>query len=294
MINPLCHIVAIDEITKKNFISTIIKLVNIVDLDLIQYDIHNCNYMKKLKNEWKILNTQILNNRKVIKLNNIRGRKLIGKNNNLMNEQSELNKKIHNYWIKKMIHNIEKIDDPKIILGFNIFPKDYRVKIELSPECPKIIYKLTSNEYTSNQIKYYLKTFENAISKGEFNMDLIKYDFIKKKYDKFTKFYLSKGYHILSDEQIFDKLNLCEKHKFLYIATRAPSKELIPVNTKTPVQAFLTKRDAVNNIRKYIKKNDMIYIYEIDPKTFEENQGKYFTKQLIFPLNEDVITLSEI
>lgn len=315
MNNTVCHIIGLDEIHKKNLIKQLIPEIKIIDLDNIQQIVYNHKDLIKQKIIWDQLSNNINIKQKQKKLIeskqvgtgiDIEIKKLVAKRN-------MTKKNVYNLWKNKISELIEEelstlSDDKKniIFVGFNVFPKDYRIRVNISLPVPsmidrklffnKILYDVNPQTYAANQIKYYLYTYTDRIIKGTFPLDLLKTDYLVNKYEKFSSFYEKLGYVPVYQKDlipIIQKLN----HQLstikeiirqnVFVATKYRSGKSIPVNTKTPIEGFITKEEAVNNIQTKLKKNVPIYIYEIEADQFNIIDGKLFATQTLYPLNEE-------
>nr|URM62162.1 hypothetical protein [Mimivirus sp.] len=164
-----------------------------------------------------------------------------------------------------------------IIIGFNIFPKDYRVKmkIEIQPLSINlndisynntIIYDINPFDYASNQIKFYLNKYQEKIIRGTFPLNLLKQDYLKNKYEKITDCYSKQGYTRVNKKYIIESVNQfleqslihqqIMKHvmdNIVYVATFYKAKDIIHANSKLPIYGFITKQEALNDIKPRIK-----------------------------------------
>lgn len=313
MSNIIGHIIGMDEIHKSIFQKQIPKSIKIVDLDHLQQCIYNHEKIAYQKKKW----AQISN-----KINILRKQKsLLGSKSNigheikkLLLERNNVRQKIHSIWREKMSQSIEdamtSINGYYILfIGFNIFPKDYRVKVNIpltvnntnnNEYQNQIIFNIKSSDYASNQIRYYLEQYADRIVRGVFPLNLLKVDYLTNKYDKFTQHYFKQGYDIISKNSIVEHLQklisqLSEIQKItgnVYVATLYRAIDIIPVNTKTPIQAFLTKEEAINDLKTKIKNITPIFIYEIKPEQFTLTNGKLFAVKDIHPINEESLLLT--
>lgn len=212
----LCHIVGIDEIHKIKLRSQLPSDIKIVDLDEIQQYVYNHADIVKQKKLWE----QISCNVNVIK----KQAKLSGSNRTdeielLMKQRNDVRIKIHQIWKQKMSDIIDtKLKKYSqywiIIIGFNIYPKDYRVKINISLSFSgtnKIIFDIEPTAFASNQIKYYLDKYSDRIIKGVFQLNLLKFDYLSRKYEKFSTFYQKNGYSCVPADNLLHVITNLQK-----------------------------------------------------------------------------------
>lgn len=228
-----------------------------------------------------------------------------------MEKRNNIKKKIHEIWknkLNKLLEDdLEKYAKNKVlIIGFNIFPKDYRVKINIPNlnKIGKLIFNLKPEIYASNQIKYYINVYANRIIKGVFPLNLLNLHYLANKYDKFTNFYAHHGYVYVEHNKLLDlivklenrvseKENLADKT--VYVATLYKSGDIIPINSKKPLEGFLTKEEAINQIRHTNNPNNMpIYVYKIKADQFDLNNGKIIASNAIHPFEEESILLTTL
>lgn len=313
----VAHVIGLDEIHKKNLIKQLPRHIMAIDLDNIQQTIYNHKDITKQKLIWSQISNDILVKRKQKKLI---GSKRIKTNNldkeikKLMYKRNIIRKNIHNTWKDKMLEMIDKIREQHskqniLYLGYNIFPKDYRVKINIPiPISPnyskysnKIIFDVRASNYAANQIKFYLKTYSERIIKGNFPLNLLKKEYLVEKYEKITQFYDKQGYKPVQQDKLMDAILLLDKQvldlkkisdKNIFVATLFKSGDTIPVNKNMPIEGFLTKQEAINNIRPKIKKNVPIFLYEIKAEQFQMANGKIIATKPINPLNEESFLLT--
>ena len=226
-----------------------------------------------------------------------------------MTKRNTIKQKIHQIWKDKMLEEIDGklllYNGHKIIfIGFNIYPKDYRIKINI-PLPPQAnnrgFFDTDANLYASNQIKYYLKTYSDKIIRGDFPTNLLKHDYLESKYDKFIQYYANLGYIGIPSDELYNTIielsqQIIDIEKLpndkIYVATLYKSGDIIPVNSKTPIEGFISKDDAINNIRPKIKTNTPIYVYEINPEQFRMLGGKLMATQELYPINEESCLLT--
>lgn len=314
MSNIIGHIIGMDEIHKKKLLKYLPDHIKIIDLDSIQQIIYNHPEIAEQKKLWQKIENQIMVKKKQKKLiGSKRFTHNIDKDiNRLSLQKNNIKQNIHDLWKNKMSEKIHKEisnnnDDHILFIGCNIFPKDYRIKVNLPLQYlsimidgqkyfNKIIYSIKSEKFASNQIKYYLHTYSDKIVRGTFPLNLLDVAYLSSKYDKFTQFYEKQGYIAVEAdelmpliEQLDDQLSSIENipNGNVYVATIYRSKDIIPINSKTPIEGFLTKEEAIENIKRKIKKNIPIYIYEIDIEQFQMLNGKLIATQALNPLNEE-------
>ena len=233
----------------------------------------------------------------------------------LMAKRNTIRQNIHHLWKNKMSDSINKQLDPMqhiLFIGFNIFPKDYRVKINL-PMAPlqinignniylnKIFYDIRPSSYAANQIKFYLKAYTDKIVRGAFPLNLLNTQYLGNKYEKFTEYYYKQGYSPVPHNNLIDLIKQLNKQlinrdkiidKTVYIATLYKAGDTIPVNGRTPIEGFLNKEDAITNIKTKIKHNAPIYLYKISADQFNMVDGKLFATQSLNPTNEETLLLT--
>jgi len=320
MNNTIAHIVGLDEIHKKKLIKQLPNSIKIIDLDTIQQLVYNHNDIAKQKKIWADLSNQIIikkKQKKIMTNNNGPTSNIDSDIKNLMAKRNQTKQNIHSIWRDKMDDNINKKisennDCHIIFIGFNIFPKDYRIKIALpipvlaiktekSRYFNKIIYDTKPNIYAANQIKYYLKMYPDRIIRGIFPLNLLNLEYLAAKYDKFTNFYYKQGYTLVDQNNMTQTISQLNNqlvnmdrisNKLIYVATLFKSGDIMPVNGKTQIEGFLTKDEAIENIKHKIKKPSPIYLYEMDPKQFHMLDGKLIATQELYPLNEESLMLS--
>lgn len=310
------HIIGIDEIHKKKLIKQLPKNIIIIDLDIIQQKIYNDKDVVKQKMIWNGLTRDIKIQQKQKRLI---GSKRVTTNNidkrikNLMVKRNTVRQKIHTVWKNKMSNEIEKqmVSDKNIlVMGFNIFPRDYRVKINLpintisinngmNNYSNKILYNTKPGNYASNQIKYYINAYRDKIIRGKFNLSLLDPHYLSTRYEKFFDFYHKQGYSPVDSDDLVPVIKNLNKQqesldriKEVYIATLFKSGDKIPVNSKTPIEGFLTRDDAIANIKTKIKKNIPIYIYKANPDQFQMINGKLIAVKEINPINEESLLMT--
>lgn len=314
MSNIIGHIIGLDDIHKKKLIKILPKQIKVVDLDTIQQKIYNDKELVKEKIEWSEISKQLLIKKKQKKLI---GSKRIGSNNidkqiqKLMNKRNTVRRKIHNIWKDKMSQQINALIPPDnhiLFVGFNIFPKDYRVKINLPVQAiadktsNKIIYSTKPTSFAANQIKYYLKTYNKKIIEGSFNLSLLNTQYLASKYEKFTDYYQKQGYQPINKNELITTIQKLDKqlsdrdkiiNQIVYVAMPYKTDGLIPVNSRTPIEGFFTRDDALTNIKTKMKPNIPIYLYKTKADQFQVVNGKLMAVNEIMVDDEESILLTD-
>ncbi|QGR54020.1 hypothetical protein [Moumouvirus maliensis] len=309
MNNILCHIIGLDEIHKKKLIKSH-KNIEFIDLDDIQQKIHNDEDILNQKNIWNEMSKKICI---------LKNQKIFDEINDLVDERNKIKKQIHNLWKEKIKkYYYDRIDKCKnktiIILGFNIFPKDYRIKFNLDMLIystnydnkyynNKIIYDISPIDYACNQIKYYLNKYQDKIIKGTFPLNLLKQDYLISKYQKFTDFYLKQGYNFVTKDFINNIINQfyhmqneysgkIKTSNIIYIAITFKAGKIIPANKKMPIEGFMTRIEALDNLKPKINNTTPVYLYESNIDQFEIQNGKFISTKPINIINEESLLLT--
>jgi hypothetical protein len=244
--------------------------------------------------------------------------------------KKKINEKIHQTWKEKMNKYIQKLieshdEDKKknnkqsggsknrifetttddqvkesrdiVFFGFNIFPKDYRVKVQLpikriggankSDQLYNFIQAdIPSEEFTSNTIKYNLKKYEEKITHGKFPLSMLDVNYLSKKQEKFNLSYEKLGYKYQNLNEIPKIIfqltrNLQTKHtkidtKPLYLVLPYKlSSGTIPVDTFRSIKGFTSPKDAMTNYQLNTKNNStIIYLYTVSPHSFHLINGE--------------------
>ncbi|AZL89287.1 hypothetical protein QKC54_gp0544 [Megavirus baoshan] len=303
MNNIVCHIVGLDEI-HKNKLKKYLNQCHFIDLDNIQQKIHNKQNLIDQKNIWSQISQKItiLKNQQ----KNVNPKKSKFESNmikQLIDDRNNIKKKIHDIWKHEMLEAfIQKLNDTNnkkiIVIGFNIFPKDYRIrmKIDIKPLSfnlndtlynNMIIYDINPFDYASNQIKFYLNKYQDKIIRGTFPLNLLKQDYLKNKYEKITDCYFKQGYSRVNKKNIVESINkflnqslvhqqIMENviDNIIYVATFYKAKDIIQANLKLPIYGFITKQEAIDDIKPRIKKQIPIYIYQVHSDHFQIQDGK--------------------
>ncbi|XWV26126.1 hypothetical protein QJ857_gp0954 [Tupanvirus soda lake] len=319
MSNIIGHVVGIDEIHKKQLIKQLPKHIKVIDLDNIQQIIYNDKEIIEQKNIWTDMTKNILIMKKqhtLLASNGIKTKNIENEVHVLMNKRNSIKQNIHKIWKEKMsdaVNNeINKYDNYHILfIGFNIFPKDYRIRIniplpllsinnESGKYFNKMIYDIKPATYASNQIKYYLKNYADRIIRGVFPLDLLNLQYLICKYEKFSQFYDRLGYVHVPQNELFNVILKLDKQLYeieklpnnVYVATIYKSGDTIPVNMTTPIQGFLTKEEAINNLREKVSSGTPIYVYEVKANQFHMLDGKLIATKVLNPVNEESLLLT--
>ncbi|BCS83251.1 hypothetical protein QLL95_gp0872 [Cotonvirus japonicus] len=299
----IAHIIGMDEILKKKLCEKLLNNIIFIDLDNIQQEIYNCPKIKKYKIKWSKISQKIINENK-----NSASSEIIKK---LHKKRNTCKQQILFCWKDGMNKIIEqKIIDygtNKIIfIGFNIFPKDYRTKINLNlPKTNnllpnKIIYDITSTKYSQNQIKHYLKIYNKKIIKGTFPINLLKTEYLENKHKKFISHYTKQGYKFVTKNDLITTINLLIEYfeipkityEHLYVATIYKSTISIIADSKMPLQGFPTRQEAIDFIRGKIKSCVPIYIYIVASNDFKIIDNNFITFTTQYPINEESMLLT--
>jgi len=307
------HIIGMDEMHKNKLTKKLPLHIRVIDLDDLQQTIYNHINIANQKKMW----TQISQNINILKKQNkmieskgIRTKNTENEINKLLNERNIVKKNIHAIWKNMMSDAInDKLDQYKkyhiLFIGFNIFPKDYRIRINIpvplliSPN-NKIIFDIKPTMYASNQIKFYLKKYSDKIIRGVFPLNLLQMEYLVSKYEKFTQFYDNLGYEWVDQKMLFNiiqKLDtqICQIEEIpnnVYVATLYKSSDIIPVNSRTPVQGFMTKNEAIDNIQSKIIPGTPIYLYEINANQFHMIDGKLMAINTLNVINFESLLLT--
>jgi hypothetical protein len=94
---------------------------------------------------------------------------------------------------------------------------------------------------------------------------------------------------IQSLNQTFSRLN---NSQIIYVATTFRCKDLIPIMANQPIEGFISKQEAIDNLRKKINKKIPIYVYKISADKFDIINGKLESKNDLCPLEEESLILS--
>lgn len=317
--NVLGHIVGLDEIHKNKLIKELPENINVIDIDKFQTKIYNGAELSLLKQRWEGYNKKIVNGKKrKIEMDQctIGAKNLDVQIKKNIQKREETKRNIYDTWKKQLSLAInDKIEQCHsgdggdiLFVGFNIFPKDYRIKINLPiPELTnKIIFDSDPHIYASNQIKFYLQNYKQKIIKGTFPVRMLDFTYMTKKYEKFSKYYLKQQYNLVQKGNMLDvivdlqkreqieliKREFISSHKFIYVSILHKSTDIIPVNSKMPIEGFADKNDAINSTREKNKRKLIIYTYKISADQFELIDGKFMATKTLYPDEEESLLLT--
>jgi hypothetical protein len=238
----LAHIVGMDELHKRQLAKDLLECdISYVDLDAVQQSIYNCPEIRSLKTEWEELGKKIIEHTREKPYKTVKGKIRLEKViDGLRKRKTNINKEIHNIW-RDMFDNLtttqigNTVHNYVVLLGYNVFPKDFRIKILFEDTIPKINYILESEAYAKNQIKFYVKKYEHKIVDGTFNLKLLDVKYLTTRYDKLSKFYTQLNYnHVVHGvTNLVDQLyGWMHDH----VRTQNPINiELVPSSTSKPV-----------------------------------------------------------
>ena len=315
MSNIIGHIIGIDEINKRILIKQLPRNIKVIDLDNIQQQVHNHKDIQKQKLLWSQISQNIIILKKqnaLIGSKNVKTKNIENEIKQLMSERNIIRQTMHNIWKDNMSNiiyqQLDKYDKYHVLfIGINIHPKDFRVKVNIpipvlqtKEYFNKIIFDVSPTTFASNQIRFYLDNYSDLIIRGKFSLDFLKLDYLVNRYEKFSLFYSKLDYtHVPNDELLIvvkklDKqlLRIEKIPHHIYVATLYKSGDIIPVNTKTPIQGFLTKEAAIENIKSQVNANKPIYIYEVKAEQFHMLDGKLVATQVLNPINEESMLLT--
>ncbi len=319
MNNILCHIVGMDESGKNDLKKNINPVIKIIDLDEIQQQVYNNKDIVNEKKEWEKISQEIVIKKKQIKLIGGSKKNVTNKIDKLLSSRNKKKRDIHKIWREKITNVINELfekfsSDKIVVIGSNIFPKDYRIKIKIDTPNLSINYKndnigcnlialVNSKKYASNQIKFYLDKYKDRIIDGKFPLKFLEHDTIEKKYEKFINFFEKNKYSYIDENDVQDVINkISEQYSFsksitqdkIYVATLYNSGDTIPINSKMPMQGFLKRQDAINYIKTKIKKNVPIYVYQVDINQFTINDGKFMANNTLYPDQQESVMLTSL
>lgn len=328
MNNVIAHIVGLDEIHKKKLITHLPSNIRVIDLDAIQQSIYNHINTVNQKQLWEKITRDINIKQKQKNLVGTKGidpLELTNQIKKLMAKRNNVRQQLHQIWKDKMS---EEIDNKLLLynkhqilfIGFNINPKDYRIRINIpiqSQPSNKIFLDIKPSLYAANQIKFHLKAYADKIIRGDFPLNLLTHSYLESKYEKFVQYYINLNYvgvapddlystitelsrqisdvkNIFDSRIVFDGKNNANTISTgkIYVATLYKSGDIIPVNSKTPLEGFATKDGAISNIKPKLKRNSPIYIYELEPDQFRMVGGKLLATQELYPINEESCLLT--
>lgn len=239
------HIVGLDEI-HKNKLSKILTNIKIIDLDHIQQAVYNKETIIKEKINWTQANRDIaLKQKQKRVLKNDKGiARLDNQIKKLLIKRKNINKNIHDLWREKindiLISEINSCaKDYILFVGYHIFPKDFRIRVKLPINEMKInnrlIYNISSEKYAANQIKYYLKVYQNKIINGAFPIKLLQKEYLVDRHEKLNNLYDKLGYKLLSEKPIREHLlELIKEHQ-----------EILKENIRTETDIINTETESV-------------------------------------------------
>lgn len=310
MNNIIAHIIGIDEIHKQKLKLELPTDIKIIDLDKIQQIVYNHADVVENKLKWELVSKNIVVKKKqkiMMDRQNIRADNLDDQIKKLMIKRNGIKKDIHNKW-KDLIMQYMEIEVDKcaknkiIVIGYNVFPKDYRVRINIQlpiiPELSnRIIFDIDPKLYAANQIKFYLTTYSDKIIRGVFPLRLLTTEYLITKYEKIYNFYEKINYKAQVFDNIISLLNNIVRAEIptdkIYVVTMYKSADIIPVNSRTPIEGFLTKEEAISNMKTKIRKDTPVYIYEVDSHQFHKINGKLLAAQELYPINEESCLITQ-
>jgi hypothetical protein len=297
----LAHFIGLDEIHKMKLIKYFNNTVTFVDLDMAQQQVYNLTSVQELKKKWSDISNMILIVQKQSRLAASKSDFYKNKLNKLNANRNKIKRDIHEQWKEYMSAFIDDqcstSELPIIILGFNVYPKDYRISIDVPNPANKWYLDMDSKTFASNQIKYYLTTHSDKIIRGTFPINLLRLDYLSKRYQKFTLFYTCRKYVPI---QINDMYSAVEKTleqmklnktipNILYVATISDPKDLILVMKGSQIEGFATKKEAINAISSRMTKTTVAHISVVDSTKFILHDNKYITRESIVPLNVETV-----
>lgn len=304
----LGHIIGLDEINKKVLTEKLDNDIKIIDLDILQQRIYNQNDIVAQKKNWSSISQKInviQKQKSLLKKNGGNIQNVTSEIKKLMEKRNEIKKQIHDIWKENISYDIDKLlkkyqDHPVLIIGFNIYPKDYRIKTVLPVDDNKFIFDINSKNYASNQIRFYLQKYSEAIIQGKFPLNLLKFNYLMNKYDKFCDYYHKNNYLLASLDDIIKKINqsknqnvqMRKQDKPIYVATLYRAGNVIPVNSKTPLNGFLSKEEAIEDIKSQLTGDQPVYIYQINPKQFQVIDNKLTAIHHLEPIDEESVLLT--
>lgn len=324
----LCHIIGLDEIHKNHIVKKFNSKICFIDLDTIQQHVYYHPEIQEQKDIWEKISRDIVIKTKQKKLIGTTNKKIkldsISKQiKKLSDKRNDVKKNIHKMWKNKMTKIIDKKlknnTNYIIFLGINLFPKDYRIYVKLPDilsktntlsktnntknNMNKLIYSIKSSNYAANQIKFYLKTYQDKIINGTFPVDFLKTEYLISKYEKIIDFYCSCEYVLVDKDDMICTIDKIIKkydnmsnlsNKIVYVATLYKCGNFIPSRSKTPIIGHLDKKDAINMIRTKNKKNIPFYLYEVSANQFQPINGELVANNHIYPKNVEQILLTDM
>ena len=215
----------------------------------------------------------------------------------LIKKRNDIKVDIHETWKYKM-ENAMVTKENHILIGFNIFPKDYRIKVNVESS-NKFLFNIKPTIYASNQIKFHIERYADMIINGSFPLRLLNFEYLKNRYDKFITYYGQQGYELYDINEIISKIKLLDddnkslKNSVVYIATLFKSINTIPVGNRMQIEGFVKKQDAINRIKNKLSSSSPIYVYSIKGDQFEMINGKLIATSVLTPFEEESIMVSE-
>ena len=305
MSNILGHIVCVDDDVKKK-LKDDFTYINFIDIDLIQNMAYNDENIQTYKNQIIKLSEEIKMSSKKLKIlinqeNNMKidTEKIIKNINKKKKRRATIRSDMKSTWKETCKQLIDKnISKSKItfhlFIGYNVYPYDHRIKIDLGIKMRQdkipthIIYDIDTETYAENQIRFYLKNYQNKIIRGEFNLNLLKKDHIIKRFEKLLELYDNIGYKFIASSSINSHVYKLYKivkdseilqNRVIYFTTFHRVKNLIPVNSKTPLEGFHDRDEAILRAKNNNKKNLPIYLYKTSGENFKLIGNKLYTYQ---------------
>jgi len=296
----ICHIIGLnpnDKLEIKDLCDNITKY-NMIDLDQVNNDILNDEYMNKLFKTYSKFK----------------------KNKN--DKFKDVDKKMTKYWEDNMIKKVYDLIAGKkktILIGKNHHYRLLSKKINFSVS-NKFIIDNNIKEEVRTRIKYNLVTHHDEIVNGKFPIDLLNYNQQMKKRELFNDSYIKLGYTKIKLENLMEILNMHSKKKIkgggLWLSLQEPyniGSKIYP--NKEPIYAFVDpvlsligsfnfkeedidynfnkdKVISLNNIDSNKMKKGR-YLYYVSKEDFIltdiENQHKYSTHNPVLVLEKEKI-----
>ena len=305
----MCHIVGLDQFSKKFIIDSFSNTnqINILDLDILNESIFNDNE--------KIIE---LDN----KINDLEHRKIDEKlTKNDKEKLSFYKKKLQKFWKEEfkiiLTENIKNIKSKVILIGnsnlYNNIKIIYPIKSKL-----KYINKINYDNHTENIIKTNLENYKNDIIKGDFPIEYISKNYLIKKRKKFESIYEGKGYKLHTIDQIvftiksnLTKYNNLNIPNYLFCAsTELYENKIYPERGETllaysdEVSAVLSLFRSSLLLKNEIKIheddlkifNNKVFLYKVNGNNFIKSNGvesKLYVTSLFGKINQ-VNTINDI
>lgn len=300
------HYVGMDDIHKGKLLRRIADQVSLIDLDEMQRQIYNSAAMTVLKKKWKKISEEITQLQRQKRLTKSKNTGLLEKLEKKRKARDLVRDEIYQKWKEEMEELIEQACDraskPILFIGFNIYPKDYRVMVSL----PMIradrrwFFDIVPQTFASNQIKHNLQTYQDRIIKGTFPIDLIRLDYLAAKYTKFTSYYLRKKYAPLSKDRALDQINkvLAEiataatLPEYLYYASSIAHGDTIVPRKREPIIGYASKDEALAEIRSKVKPMSVVQLYQIASSQFQLVDGRCQSLNPVFPVSVESILIT--